>query len=274
MTYCGEMTIVKSRGDHLAATTLRCRSWTCPECVDGRKAQLIAQAHRGHANTFITLTVRRDSYADPTLAAKALANAWRIIVKRAGRERDRDRTKNPYPFGANDGNHWDLNGRSSWPNQVRFKGKSLQYLAVIESHKSGWPHLHILVRSEWIDQDWLAEQTKELLDAHRVDVERITKKSQVNAYVAKYCGKCTHKFGTTKRYWQTASYQITKYQKPASKEPPWWDMWHARQSIFSLRESWISMGYHVESTSWWHCEAWRVKPPDRKSEDATASVLT
>jgi len=207
------------------------------------------------------------------MAAQALAHAWRIIVKRATRERDRDRTKNPYPFGANDSDHWDLDGKTSWPNQVRFKGSSLQYLAVVEAHKSGWPHLHILCRSEWIDQDWLAEQTKELLDAHRVDVERITKKSQVNAYVAKYCGKCVHKFGTTKRYWKTATYELTKYQKPTSKEPPWWDQWHSRQGVIKLSESWRSMGWHVEMKSWWHAEGWKERPPDPSDGGAAAPVL-
>lgn len=272
MTYCGERTIVKSRGDHICATTLKCRSWTCAECIDGRKAQLIAQAHRGRANTFITLTVRRSDYADPSMAAQALAHAWRIIVKRAVREASRDVSRNPYPFGANEGAHWDLDGKTHWPRQVRFKGENLQYLAIIEAHKSGWPHLHILARSEWIAQDWLAEQTKQLLGAHRVDVQRIFKRAQVNAYVAKYCGKCTHKFGTTKRYWQTKAYQLTKYEKPTRNEAPWWDVWHSRNSVITLSESWRSMGWHVEMKSWFHAEAWKERPPDQSSGGATAPV--
>jgi len=272
MTYCGERTIVKSRGDHIAATTLRCRSWTCPECFDGRKRQLIAQAHRGRPNTFLTLTVKRSSYDNPSMAAQALARAWRIIAKRAVREASRDVSKNPYPFGACDGEEWDLNGKKHWPRQVRYKGKNLEYLVVIEAHKSGWPHLHVLCRSEWIDHAWLQAQTIDLLDAHRVDVERINRRSEVNAYCAKYCGKAAHKFGTTKRYWQSGSYQLTKYKKPTSQEAPWWDTWHSSNHVIKLCESWRSMGWHVEQSSWWHAEAWREKPPDAAFPDAAASV--
>lgn len=252
MTYCGERSIVKSNAAMIEAVTLKCRAWTCPDCEPLRKAQLIAQAHRGRPNTFITLTVRSTRYANPAMAAQALAGAWRIITKRAAREAARSVHASPYPFGACEGEEWDLNGRTHWPRQVRFQGETLQYLAVIEAHKSGWPHLHILCRSEWIDQKWLKAQTIDLLDAPIVDVQRINRHSQVNAYVAKYCGKCAHKFGTAKRYWQTKRYPKQKYEKPAKKVEPGTDVWHGRERIHQYVWLWQSRGWNVWQDSKWH----------------------
>jgi hypothetical protein len=270
MTYCGERTLVKGNAQRVEATTLKCRSWTCADCQPARKAQLVAQAHRGKADTFITLTVKRSSYADPAMAAQALAHAWRIIVKRAIREAARDTTKHPYPFGANEGDHWDLDGRASWPRQVKLPKDGLQYLAVVEAHESGWPHLHILARSAWIAQDWLAEQTKELLDAHRVDIRRISKRSQINAYVAKYCGKCTHKFGTTKRYWQSGKYQLSKYEAKKTKGVIWHDVSHSTSTVHQLVNNWASIGWWFEMESYWHAWTNRSPRPPPAAEGATA----
>lgn len=260
MTYCGERTLVKTIPNHQEATTLKCRAWTCPDCEPMRKAQLIAQAHRGKPNTFITLTVKRGNYADPTMAAKALAAAWRIIVKRANREARRDVTKHPKPFGSSDEECFDLNGKSHIPRQVRFQGETLQFIAVVEAHKSGWPHLHILCRSEWIDQRWLVAQTKELLGAHKVDIQRINRRSQISAYVAKYCGKCAHKFGTTKRYWKTHKYEKEKYKKPGKPGIVWHDIEHSSKHLILIIDGWERAGWEVTRPSLWHAET-TTRPP-------------
>lgn len=256
--YCGQSTLVKYAPDRREATTLRCRAWTCPDCVDRRKAQLIAQAHRGNANTFITLTCKREHLPTPEAAALALSNAWRIIVKRALRENRRDPEKNPYPFGACDAEVFDLNGQRSIPRQVRLPNGRLDYLVVIEAHESGWPHLHILCRSQWIGRDWLAEQMRDLLESPVVDIRRITKRSQVNAYVAKYCGKCAHKFGSAKRYWQTPRYQLTKYEKKNAATYPWQDVSRSDHRLYVFIKHWEQSGWIVFKESIWHVIA---EPP-------------
>lgn len=272
MTYCGERTLVKHNAERAEATTLKCRSWTCPDCQPMRKSQLIAQAHRGKADTFITLTVRRSQYANPAVAAQALAHAWRIIVKRATREAARDVSKNPYPFGACDGEEWDLNGQANHKRQVRLPQDGLQYLCVIEAHESGWPHLHILARSAWIAQAWLKAQTTDLLNSPVVDIRRISKRSQVNAYVAKYCGKCTHKFGTTKRYWTSGHYELTKYEKRKTKGVLWFDIEHSKRHIVQIVDGWEQAGWWVERESWWHAWTTRGPPPDPGGGGAAAPV--
>lgn len=259
MTYCGEQTFVKYGGENREATTLRCRAWTCPDCANGRKAQLIAQAHRGRGNTFITLTVRRHQYANPELAAQALAQAWRLIVKRAVRERSRDTTKHPLPFGAAPATGWGDGNSKKQNAKVRFEEKNLEYLCVIEAHQSGWPHLHIITRCAWFDVEWLKAQTQEILNSPVVFVQRILRKSQVNAYVAKYCSKCEHKFGTTKRYWQSKNFQLTKYEKPNKEVFPWDALVKSKFSAKHFAKAWEAEGWSINWTKLWHCEA---RPPD------------
>jgi hypothetical protein len=89
-----------------------------------------------------------------------------------------------------------------------YKIKKLPFLAVVEATKLGWPHLHILLRSIWLDQKLISKWMGELHDSPNVYIERIDNKARVNAYVAKYAGKAAHKFGTTKRYWKSRDYEL------------------------------------------------------------------
>lgn len=258
MTYCGEHTFVKYCADTRQATTLRCRSWTCPQCVDGRRSQLIAQAHRGKANTFLTLTKRSQIDADKNMEALALANAWRITHKRALREANRDPKKHPHPFGAAPPQGWPQETNVEIANKIRLIDKKLEYLCVIEAHASGHPHLHILCRSTWIDHEWLSAQMNELLGSPVVFVQRIQERSKLNAYVAKYCGKCTHKFGTAKRYWQSKGYQQVKYVKPVKAFYDWDATSKTKFSIHHFAAIWAMDSWDVTYEKAWHI---RAEPP-------------
>ena len=82
MGYCGEHTAVKGNVD------VRCKAWTCPECADGRKRQLIAQGIGGTPNKFLTLTTRRVEGMTPEEAAfdkimKGVGPANAALRKRA-----------------------------------------------------------------------------------------------------------------------------------------------------------------------------------------------
>lgn len=260
MTYCGERTLVKLRPDRREATTLKCRSWLCPDCYEQRKAALIAQAHRGKANTFITITSKRESWPSADQAALELANAWRICVKRALREARRDPKKNSRPFGAAPRDGWGTTPKDGFAPMVRLEKGRLEYLAVIEAHKSGWPHLHIISRSRWITHKWLSAQMDDLLGSPVVSVSRIEKRSAKAAYIAKYCGKCTHKFGTAKRYWQTRGFQLTRYEKPESIIKDWHEVSRDKRHLFTIATEWTWHGFIVRYESNWHLVAER--PPD------------
>lgn len=215
MSYCGEQSAVKNEGPALVAISLKCRSWLCPNCTDGRKKQLIAQGFGGSPNKFITLTHRNDGTRTPDECAKRLSWAWRICRQRLMR---------------------------------KYKWKKFPFLAVIEKHKSGWPHIHILARSKFIPWLDISNIMKELIDSPRVRVEAIQSEKQCMGYCVKYCGKAAEKFATAKRYWQSRDYDLRDPPEPKDKHIPGqgWDMWPV--TLHQWVRDQITIGNRVE----WH----------------------
>lgn len=201
---------------------LRCRSWQCQECAEERARQLKALAHSGAPNTFLTLTSRRRPGITPAHAAKQLAWCWRVIRLRLMRQA---------------------------------KTKHLPFIAVFEATKLGWPHLHILLRSRWIDQKQLSEWMAELHDSPIVYIERIDNRARLNAYVAKYAGKAAHKFGTTKRYWTSQDWRLEK-AKP-DKKPVILGGGYERERtpIAKLVTAWQELGWRVQWLTRWRAHA-------------------
>jgi hypothetical protein len=226
MTYCGERCMSRRDGAIKVAVTLRCRSWGCDECADRRKKQLIAQAIGGKPNLFITLTIRRHPGRTPESAARELARGWRLLRLRIMRDR---------------------------------KWKRLPFIAVFEPHASGWPHIHILLRSKYIDQAWLSTQWLDITkDSFKIDIRRTDDPGRSAGYCAKYCGKGTAKFGTCKRYWQSADYDLrAKKEKPKFEPGFAWE----REDICLSRwcRAWTELGYSIVHVS--HHEAHARPPP-------------
>jgi len=248
MCHRGQL-LVKSSANAKKAIELPCRSWLCAECYELRKKELIAQAHRGKPDTFITLTCRRNRFETPELAAVALAKAWRIVRKRALREAARDTKKARLPFGAQIPSARALAPGETTARMVRLPGGRFDFLAVIEKHKSGWPHIHVLARTSWIDQRWLSAQMADLLGSPVVHVTRIDTASKIAGYVAKYCGKAAHKFKSTKRYWQSRLWQLSKWVKQSRDDFPG-SFERARTDIHTWIANQRSQGWH----------AWLVQP--------------
>ncbi len=208
--YCGQETLVKRDGDAFDAKVLRCRSWKCPDCRDGRRKRLIAEGIGGNPVTFITLTLRADDPRERPDQVKALSRAWRIIRARMLR---------------------------------KGKVKRIPFLAVVEKTKRGTPHLHILTRVRWIDQAWLSVVAAEILDAPIVDVRRIDAHHGIASYVAKYVGKDPEQFGTCKRYWKSPDYDQRPPRERSAARDGWTfaDRW--RHPILKIVRDLERLGY-------------------------------
>lgn len=217
--FCDEAAKVKWLSDGVAASPLYCKRWSCPECAPRRAKQVRAKARAGKPDTFLTLTVRDTEYATPALAAKALVEAWRKIRRLAIQEAKRDVHKRPLPYGAyaparsKDGRFGDATKR------VTLHDLKLPFIAVIEETERGWPHLHILARSIWIDQAWLSAQCEDLLNSPIVDVRRVRSPKGVNLYVTKYITSALKAYETLKRYWSSQDYA----KKREFEKKPWFD---------------------------------------------------
>lgn len=216
MSYCGQRSLVKQDTPSTkTAVSLRCRSWQCPDCAPTRQKGLMAQAIGGAPNTFLTLTSRRRADQTANQAAAALSRAWRLVRLRIMR---------------------------------RYKLRRLPFIAVFEATKLGWPHLHILLRSPWIDQRWLSAQMDALIASPVVGIERVDNRGRIAIYVAKYCSDASKKFGTAKRYWCSQDYDLR--EPPPCKQPlPPGQGWEPNEwSLQRLARAWTELGWRVT----WH----------------------
>lgn len=206
MHLCTSMTLVGRGPTVNTAIPLRCNSWNCPECAERRRQQLRALARAGNPDALLTLTVDPSFYESPRRRARALVDAWRRLRRLAEKEARRDPTKRAAPYGYHSCDGWTRAQHGGVPRQVRLREPKLPYLAVIEATKAGEPHLHILLRVEWIEWAWIVGVMQRLIGSTVHRIERIRSNKKTNAYVAKYVGKQREKFDGCKRYWRSQDY--------------------------------------------------------------------
>jgi hypothetical protein len=153
--YCGIWTVFGSDGVRRRFIRVNCKTWDCSYCGP-RKAKryrfLIGQlAEREQLTRFLTLTL------DPSLIEgesvpylRGVFNKFRLYLRRK--------------YGA-----------------------PVKYIAVLEFHKSGIAHLHLLVDRfipwDWIRQSWSALGGGQVVFIKYVDVHRIAR------YLSKYLTK-------------------------------------------------------------------------------------
>lgn len=210
---CGEHSLVNCGTLSGVAISLRCRSWGCEHCREERRAQLVRLAAAGQPNRLLTLTINPKVCTSPVNRAHLLAEAWRLIVKRAKRA---------------------------------FKMPSIEYLAVFEATKRGEPHLHILLRCGFLPQRWLSEQMRDIADSPIVDIRTVSSPKRAASYIAKYLGKQPHKFGTCKRYWCTHAWKVDEpdEEKEEWQPPGKWEV--CKRPVIAVAENWLAFGKAVE----------------------------
>lgn len=207
---CTDLTLVKYAERVRVAKPLSCRSWHCPNCRPGRQKALLAQGYSGHPNRFITLTSNPAQGGTVYERAKALAHAWRLIVKRLKR----------------------LHGNMG-----------IAYLAVFEKTQRGEPHLHILYRGPWLPQSWLSAAMDELTSSPIVDVRYVEDSRKAVRYVAKYVGKDPERFIGCKRYWSSRNF-AEKRPPPIPIDPLPEQRWILSPNPFHvLLARWFSEGF-------------------------------
>lgn len=185
MSICRQWSLVKHLPDFKLIKPLKCRAWSCDFCAPDRKAQLMALAASGQPQRFITLTINPRHGESPEDRLRALSRAWRLVVKRLRRAHE---------------------------------GIEVEYLAIVEETKKGEPHLHILLRSPYIRQQFLSSAMKELIDSPIVDIRSVRNQGEIIRYVAKYITKAPKQFGHAKRYWCSRGYELDPPAKPTADD--------------------------------------------------------
>jgi len=194
------MTAIQNVPGGVKAVRLRCRSWSCPVCNTRRRKRLMHEAAKGRPNKLLTITAAPGQFNTKHEAARALSLGWRRCRQQLKRH------------------HGHL---------------QIEAMAIFEEHKSGWPHLHILVRSNFIPQKWLSKYFGDRIGSPVVDIRKIRSSKMAINYVAKYIGKAPGRFRGTKRYWRTANYLTPKRKRePASEQ---WKVLYSSLERFLFR---------------------------------------
>jgi hypothetical protein len=215
---CREVLLASVAGDSGLAITLRCRSWNCDACKPDRVKRCFAEMVAGRPTTFITLTVRAGKFRSANEAAHGLVVAWRQVRRRA---------------------------------ITTFKLKELEFYAVFEATKAGWPHLHILARCDWIPQKWLSDQMKARLDSPVVDIRVVGSHDKGAQYLAKYLGKAHMQFGTCKRYWHSRNWLPSgwSYKKAERQADRKWHVLNTTLEALGRRLTSLGIQYRYDGDS-------------------------
>lgn len=155
------------------ARPLRCKRWSCPVCAQINRRRVIAIAAKACPRAMLTLTVSSVDYPDTADAAEALKRGLRLLRLRLQRH---ERLSN------------------------------FQFIAVFEKHKSGAPHLHLLIRGKFIPWQKLRQWWEEITGSTHVDIRKIDTRGKAAFYVAKYIGKDLSAFPHCKRWWRSHGY--------------------------------------------------------------------
>jgi len=86
--------------------------------------------------------------------------------------------------------------------------KSIPFLAVIEKHKSGWPHMHVLLRSTFIHHELIRRWWVARFASPMVFITRLHDQRRAAVYVTKYLAKSPEAFDGCKRYWASRDYKL------------------------------------------------------------------
>lgn len=92
-----------------------------------------------------------------------------------------------------------------------------------------------------------------LNDSPVVDIRKIDNKAKLNAYVAKYAGGDAHKFGTSKRYWSSQDWRLTRKNEKTSPPKVQFGFEVQRDPIKLIARQWTELGWPVEWLSTTRC---------------------
>ena len=162
---CGRGTLgLMFAGEKVAFTALMCGSWSCPSCRRVNAARILDRLRRGMESradwkrSFATLTIDPSKYgAVPVGWTGWDQNGNRVPLHKAVRRTRLWSSPSPAQFKQaclDMSKEWNrLNDRLG-SKARRAETVRPQYCRVVELHRNGWPHYHVVIEHpEWSDED-------------------------------------------------------------------------------------------------------------------------
>lgn len=192
---------------------LPCGSWKCEVCAPHRRRQLMAIAASGKPTICLTLTHWYEPGCDQTAHYRELHSAWKTLVKRILRQFSKLPSQR-WIMTTPEGYEYQSIVANTITSKTRAKRVGrLHYMAFAEETENGEPHLHILLRTVFIPQAWIAQQMQQIMKSPIVWIEKIKGPRAAIAYVTKYVTKAPAQFGKSRRYWVSRWYQLIKRER-------------------------------------------------------------
>jgi hypothetical protein len=177
--------------------SLKCKRWNCQYCGPKRakrtKAAIRAMAEAHGLSRFLTLTLdpkKLEAVGDPVAYIRSTFNKFRVYLQR------------------------------------RY-GKGVKYICVLEFHKSGLPHLHILL-GRFIPQKWISKTWDRIGGGNRAFIKQVNI-GNIAHYLSKYLTKEMLLSAPPRARRITSSRNITLFPKIQT----------AKHISWELRRRWI-----------------------------------
>src|SRR5690606_24598716 len=121
----------------------------------------------------------------------------------------------------------------------------MSFIVVFEKHKSGWPHMHALIRAPFMPVKWLRAAWEEITGSWNVNICSLRSHDQAAAYAAKYIGKDLHAFAHCKRWWRSHDYDHPcPDDAQRERDRRGWNRWYA--SLPAITSALRALGAQVE----------------------------
>ena len=209
---CTSELAVKAETASGEAFSIRCKRWSCPVCREVNRRKVIQIAKDAKPRALLTLTVSSTQYPGIPEAALALKRGLRLLRLRLKRH----------------------------PKLTNF-----QFLAVFEKHKSGHPHLHLVIKGKFIPWAELKAAWEAITGSTGIYIQFIRSTGQAAAYCAKYIGKDLAQFEGCKRWWRSHGFIEAKAEDYSKDHPR--ERWERTAfGLFALIDGMEAAGWIVE----------------------------
>jgi len=145
-------------GERVGYARMYCKAWDCAYCGPRKAARvckLIAAAAKAHGlNRFLTLTLDPKKCTGEENKVRYIRDVWRKFRVYLTRKH----------------------------------GNTVEFISVLEEHKSGIPHLHVLV-DRYIKQAWISGAWNALGGGRIADIRFVADLDKIGYYLGKYLSK-------------------------------------------------------------------------------------
>jgi len=211
---------------NLILVPLCCKNWNCPACAVRLRDRWADVAVRGEPQRFVTVTGDPKLHPDPREMRIAIKNAWAKFVSHWRRGKVRKDGKHTIP-----------------PHE-------LEYIQAWELHKSGYPHLHVLVRGEYIPQSYLKRWMETAGVGECVWINKVTNTRgsvvELLKYVTKAANSDTDVFTGSRIITTSRDYVPGALPKPDNNNTPGYEWIRLRREAADVYEALVKdLGYKV-----------------------------